>query len=220
MNMIQRVVVLLIPGLTPEILALPPFPTSATSNPNLPISIPLLSPTPVRSEGDDETDLVSSAACIPFIASTFSHACPTRAPGDQTKMHSVLSSFFTGPVTIEEKKKRDVKREQCVFDCSLFFSLHDVLIILSLSAEINKSDPMQYLLTLDQMIENDYPIPSYMAEIFQKPSGWVETPKLAENESKWKQKIYAIDCEMVSIQTAPILEWMIWISFYCPALQV
>ncbi len=73
---------------------------------------------------------------------------------------------------------------------------------------------MQYLLTLDQMIENDYPIPSYMAEIFQKPFGWVETPKPAENESKWNQKVYAIDCEMVSVQTAPILEWMIWISFY------
>ncbi|KDR67520.1 hypothetical protein GALMADRAFT_258141 [Galerina marginata CBS 339.88] len=165
-NMIQRVVALLVPGLTPDILSLPPFPTSATVNPNLPLSIPLLPSSP-------ETQ--TTAASIPFIASTFSHACPTRAPGDQTRMHSVLSSFFTGPVSGEEKKRRLTQRVQ---------------------SEINKTDPTQYLLTLEQMIENDYPIPSYMADVFEKSEGWLETPQPAENESKWKQKIYAIDCEM------------------------
>ena len=64
-------------------------------------------------------------------------------------------------------------------------------------AETNKTDPTQYLLTLEQMIENDYPIPSYMADVFEKSAGWMETPQPAENESKWNQKIYAIDCEMV-----------------------
>lgn len=103
-NMIQKVVALLIPGITPEILSLPPFPTSATANPNLPLSIPLLPPTLDR----------ATAANIPFIASTFSHACPTRAPGDQTRMHSVLSSFFTGPISGEEKKKRLVQKLQCM----------------------------------------------------------------------------------------------------------
>jgi len=67
----------------------------------------------------------------------------------------------------------------------------------TLLAEPNKTDPTQYVLTLEQMIENDYPIPSYMADVFEKPAGWVETPQPAENESKWNQKIYAIDCEMV-----------------------
>ena len=66
-----------------------------------------------------------------------------------------------------------------------------------LLAETNKTDPTQYVLTLEQMIENDYPIPSYMADVFEKPAGWVETPQPAENETKWNQKIYAIDCEMV-----------------------
>jgi len=67
----------------------------------------------------------------------------------------------------------------------------------TLLAEPNKSDPTQYVLTLEQMIENDYPIPSYMADVFEKPEGWVETPQPAEDETKWNQKIYAIDCEMV-----------------------
>lgn len=67
-------------------------------------------------------------------------------------------------------------------------------------------DPTQHLLTLEQMIENDYPIPSYMADMFQKPTGWVETPEVpkeslltekAKGEKQVKPKIYAIDCEMV-----------------------
>lgn len=95
---IQKVVTLLIPGLTPSLLALPPLPTSATANPNLPLSIPL----PDASSTD-----------IPFIASTFSHACPTRAPGEPTRMHSVLSAFFHGPVSGEEKKKRIQQRLNC-----------------------------------------------------------------------------------------------------------
>jgi len=67
----------------------------------------------------------------------------------------------------------------------------------TLLAEPNKTDPTQYVLALEQMIENDYPIPSYMADVFEKPAGWMETPQPAENETKWNQKIYAIDCEMV-----------------------
>ncbi|KAF8893593.1 hypothetical protein BD779DRAFT_1507113 [Infundibulicybe gibba] len=137
---IQKVVAVLIPGITPELLALPPLPTSATVNPNLPIPIPL-----------------SSTSGIPFIASTFSHACPTRAPGDSTRMHSVLSSFFNGPVSGEEKKKRIAQK--------------------LISEHVRVKDPSNYLLTLEQMIENDYPIPSYMAEVSQAEDGWVETPE-------------------------------------------
>lgn len=173
-NLIQRLVVLLIPGLTPDLLSLPPLPTSATSNPNLPLSIPL---PPLPTEGQ-------TINSVPFIAATFSHACPTRAPGDQTRMHSVLSTFFQGPISGEEKKRRMTQR---------------------LQAEILKDSPAQYLLTLEQMVENEYPIPSYMADIFQKPEGWVETPeppKQAEASLPSKgtmrpqQTIYAIDCEM------------------------
>lgn len=52
------------------------------------------------------------------------------------------------------------------------------------------------------MIENDYPIPSYMADVFEKPVGWLETPAPAEPSllsggPKEKAKILAMDCEMV-----------------------
>jgi hypothetical protein len=84
----------------------------------------------------------------------------------------------------------------CVFRV---FAVISALTI-SFVAEPHNADPTQYLLTLEQMIENDYPIPSYMAEIFPKSAGWVETAKPSETESKWNQKIYAVDCEMVRLQ--------------------
>lgn len=65
-----------------------------------------------------------------------------------------------------------------------------------------EKNPTLYLLKLEQMIENDYPIPSYLADVFQKPEGWVETPEpqmysLLEKQPTATAKIYAIDCEMV-----------------------
>jgi len=89
------------------------------------------------------------------------------------------------------------------FEFFLFLFLFQVFRSISIThtstvlAEPNKTDPTQYVLTLEQMIENDYPIPSYMADVFEKLAGWVETPQPAENETKWNQKKYAIDCEMV-----------------------
>lgn len=63
-------------------------------------------------------------------------------------------------------------------------------------------DPAQYELTLEQMVMNGYPIPSYMADVFEKPEGWVETPQPPESDPNVSQgilrtKVYAIDCEMV-----------------------
>ncbi|KAG8214189.1 hypothetical protein J3R82DRAFT_10978 [Butyriboletus roseoflavus] len=165
---VQKVVTLLIPGILPDFLALPPPPTSATANPNIPVAIPL--PTE------------SKKSPFPFIASTFSHACPTRAPGDHTRMYSVLGAFFQGPLSGEEKKRRIEARiaSERAFD----------------------KDPSLYLLSLQQMIENDYPIPSYMADIFDKPDGWVETPQSVSESilllphERQRSRVYAIDCEM------------------------
>lgn len=54
------------------------------------------------------------------------------------------------------------------------------------------------MLTTEQMVENDYPVPSYIAETFEKSAGWVEVPQCAEDSTQEKQRpIYAIDCEMV-----------------------
>ncbi|KAG6840115.1 hypothetical protein C0991_008905 [Blastosporella zonata] len=196
--LIQKVVTLLIPGLTHEALSLPPIPTSATVNPNIPLSIPLLPRTPDAGPPPN----------VPFIAATFSHACPTRAPGDMYRMHSVLSAFFHGPVSGEERNKRAMQR---------LYSEH-----------VKNQDPEQYLLTLEQMIENEYPVPSYMADVFEKPAGWQETPESAKQalldaidgkeKSKPKAKIYAIDCEMCLTEDGKELTRVSIIDYYTEAV--
>jgi len=60
-----------------------------------------------------------------------------------------------------------------------------------------KKDPSQHLLTVEQMVENDYPVPSYLADVFQKSDGWIETPQADADTEPEFQSVYAIDCEMV-----------------------
>jgi RNA exonuclease 1 len=59
-------------------------------------------------------------------------------------------------------------------------------------------NPAQHLLSVEQMVENDYPVPSYLADVFQKPEGWIETPQVAADDES-SHTVYAIDCEMVRI---------------------
>lgn len=118
------------PGMSPYHPITIPLPPSASASPSF--SSPLFGSTPALKADDQkrvvktlfggtkEIQVASSAPFstsatsdvkgpkLPFIARTFSHACPTRAPGDAggARMHSVLSAFFQIPVTAEEKKRR------------------------------------------------------------------------------------------------------------------
>ena len=130
---IEKVVALLIPGILPSTLVLPPLPTSATSNPNVPLSIPL----PPESNTP-----------IPFIATTYSHACPTRAPGDQTRMYSVLSESFQCQVTGEEKAKRQAMRASM---CAICIILATTLTISSCSTTCLR----QHAFVVYSIIEGD-----------------------------------------------------------------
>ncbi|KAF9067519.1 hypothetical protein BDP27DRAFT_1328740 [Rhodocollybia butyracea] len=175
-QVVPKVVVVLVPGITPDFLGIPPLPTSALRNPNLPVSIPL----PPRPDPSNP-----NAPSVPFIASTFSHACPTRAPGDLTKMHSVLSSFFSLPISGAEKKRRLEAQ------------------LKTKASESHTPNPSEYILNVEQMIENEYPIPSYMADVDnERPPGWVETPQEPQQDglSQARRKVYGIDCEMCTTE--------------------
>jgi hypothetical protein len=187
-SQVQKIVALLVPGLTPDLLSLPPPP--ATANPNLPISIParaiiisLIVRSSVAAESGGE-DPVHRDDLQPCMSNT-----GTRRPNADAQ----CAQHF-----------------QCVFLFSVFFFPFFFPFFWSISithtntllAETNKTDPTQYVLTPEQMIGNDYPMPSYMADVFEKPAGWVEMPQPKENETKWNQKIYGIDCEMVRDTTS------------------
>lgn len=108
------------PGILPDHLRITTLPINATTNPNLPVAIPLPTETGLSTKGKPVVvktlfggtkEIVperngDEIVKLPFIARTFSHACPTRAPGEALRMHSVLSAFFQGPVSSEERKRR------------------------------------------------------------------------------------------------------------------
>lgn len=91
---VRRVVCLMVPGiLTPDLgIAQPPLAT------NLPFG---LAP---PSEG-----LTSK---LPVFQSLFSHACPTKAPGERNRMHSPYQHFTTCPLTSAEKERREKARKE------------------------------------------------------------------------------------------------------------
>jgi RNA exonuclease 1 len=89
-------------------------------------------------------------------------------------MHFVLNTFFQAPVSSEEKKRRLQERIAGPYPLCSFLLIGDP----HLTAErAGKKDPAQYLLTVEQIIENDHPVPSNLADIFRKLDGWIETPQ-------------------------------------------
>ncbi len=140
---IQTVVALLVPGILPEHLNLPPIPSDAMKNPNLPLSIPLPPTSPTNNSsskpslfapGANYSQLVKSlftsslepmaqippapatqirANCsLPFLSKTFSHAIPTRAPGDANRLFSVLGAYFDVPLSRDERTRRQKAAEE------------------------------------------------------------------------------------------------------------
>ena len=133
---------------------------------------------------------------VPFIVSTFSHACPTRATGDQSRMQFVL-----GTVPSVVRRKNDASEPDWP-GCASFPTeyLPDTPLV---AERVFDEDPSLYLLSLQQITENDYPIPSYTADVFDKPDSWVDTPQpvsesiLLLPHKQQCSRAYAIDDEMV-----------------------
>jgi RNA exonuclease 1 len=71
------------------------------------------------------------------------------------------------------------------------------LIFPTTAERAGRKDPSKYLLTVEQMVENDYPVPSYLADVFKAPEGWIETPEAPIDNKSEPESVYAIDCEMV-----------------------
>ncbi|CAD6570359.1 MAG: hypothetical protein TREMPRED_005740 [Tremellales sp. Tagirdzhanova-0007] len=134
---ITHTVVLFVPGLLPEYIGLAPIPIAA----NVPFST---------------TPPVSLAEAlppnrVPTIQQLFSYGCPTRAPGDQRRLFSVMGTLLSSPLSESARKRKEAESQK--------------------QAALAKPDssPLLYLLSPNQMIDNDYRLPSYVSSS-DKPS--------------------------------------------------
>lgn len=96
---IRRVVVVMIPGIVPATLGVP-APSLAS---NMPFALTL----PPLAAGTE-----ASTSQLPIFQTLFSHACPTKAPGEKNKMHSCYQAFTTCPLTGGEKDRREKARKE------------------------------------------------------------------------------------------------------------
>lgn len=198
-NAIRGVVCVLIQGIEPPTLGLP---STSTLSDNLPQS--LLPGLPKSS--------------LPLFQKLFSHYCPTRAPGDRIKLHSVVQALLNAPIPAGEKQKRDQSRQKAN---SAFKSGGA-----SGGEAAVAPDPAQYLLDPESFSENGYIVPSYGFDIaerrirdpkgkspakldrvtvrpfeeWQRDDGCIETPQLEHEDADADRpllRILGIDCEMV-----------------------
>ncbi|GAA5973295.1 hypothetical protein JCM11641_003057 [Rhodosporidiobolus odoratus] len=168
---VRHVVALMIPGILSTDLGLAQPPLST----NLPFGLAPAS------------DNLSSK--LPVFQSLFSHACPTRAPGEKNKMHSCYQSFTTVPLTGAEKDRREKARKE--------------------RGQLQRtSDPAVYLLSRDHMLEQAYPNPSplpsplptntnprFSFEDWKRADGWIEAPYQPKKDGQ-KTRALGLDCEM------------------------
>jgi len=96
---VSHTVVLLAPGLLPSHLGLPTLPPIA--------SLPFQT-TPSALAANDGLP----PARVPIIPKLFTYGCPTRAPGDSRKLHSVLSALLQAPLPEHIKKKRAAEAQR------------------------------------------------------------------------------------------------------------
>jgi RNA exonuclease 1 len=99
------------------------------------------------------------------MAKLFSNALPTRAPGDQYRFHPAVNTFLSSVVPQKEKERRNREKQRD------FKRRVDASGAVNGLGEKDAFDPVLFLLTPNQMIENEYPIPSYFpvtVEAFMK----------------------------------------------------
>ncbi|CCO27027.1 putative exonuclease C637.09 [Rhizoctonia solani AG-1 IB] len=126
-------------------------------------------------------------------------------------MHSVLTTVLQSPISSEQKRKRLLERQQQKF---------------------SNDDPSMYILDMPDMLDNGYPVPSYLSEGLSanpesiratsswpvaaptpqtRENGWVETPQTTRDGAL---KAVAIDCEMCETEDGKVLARVCAVDFY------
>jgi hypothetical protein len=154
--------VLLVPGLTSTVLSLPPLPTSATENLHPTIAIqtprpPLFRRLPLgRSCSTLQRRSVHRKHVFLFAHRAIQPACTP-------------STRFSGPLSVTVRKETHTGAH-CWF-VSLLCSC-------TTAERTQNKNPAKYLLTIEQMAENDYP--SYLVDVFRKSEGCLKLLPMQE----------------------------------------
>ena len=99
---------------------------------------------------------------VPIINQLFTYACPTRAPGDQRKLHSVVGTLLSCPLQDSVRKKKEAEQRRMAGESPPFRTSYTELELTPALAKSDASSPLIYLLTPNQMLDNDYNLPSYI----------------------------------------------------------
>ncbi|TIA88180.1 hypothetical protein E3P99_02722 [Wallemia hederae] len=149
---------------------------------------------------------------IPVINKLYSHALPVRAPGDSQRLYSPAQHILNSPIPPPEKARQQKAAQE--------------------KAGVNlpnpaKLSPPVFLIDIDQMRDNAYPMPSWLGPDVKalpeyplplndgvhdsddldklsdeertkvQDDGWLETPKLDVYPRLNNPRVYGLDCEMV-----------------------
>lgn len=155
--------------------------------------------------------VTKSASKLPIFQKLFSHYCPTRAPGDPKKLHSVVQTLLNCQIPQAEREKKLAAK------------------LKASESSQNSHDPAVYLLSPDVFEENGYIMPDYhfdpagrvlqvdkgegTSQAWQKPQsqpferwlredGLIQTPQPDDGaggspDDVSPLRILGIDCEMV-----------------------
>lgn len=192
----------MIPGISAETLGIAPPSLSA----NMPLTLTI--PAPTEANGS------ASTSKLPIFQQLFSHACPTKAPGEKNRMHSCYQAFTNTPLTSGEKSRRDKARAESKISIrSVSFRLNRQLsfcirchAVFAEGQTEKTNDPTAYLLSSELMNEQAYPLPSPLPTVlptsgasadfflWKRADGWIEAPY---QKASGNRKVLALDCEMV-----------------------
>ncbi|EEB07871.1 ribonuclease H70 [Schizosaccharomyces japonicus yFS275] len=112
------------------------------------------------------------------FVSIFERVWPTRSPGDRFRVHSPINAFLQSPLPKHEKERRDKAAR---------------------SAAVSHS-PLNYLMPLEAMLADDYPLHPTCPGSTALPEGWVASHVGFDTELPTKPQILGLDCEMVKTE--------------------
>ncbi|KAI9621430.1 hypothetical protein H4Q26_015732 [Puccinia striiformis f. sp. tritici PST-130] len=183
---VKKMVVLMIPGITNELLGI----TKPDNTSIMPFS------------------LASKNSQLPTLQSLFSHACPTKAGGDRLRMFSCFNVFLTCPLSAMAKVKRDEDRKKSSRDA---VSMDPTTYLLSTELMIDQEYPSLHYQPpfstmarkqarakqpLPAVTEPKRPLPPFEAWQTHPQPGYVQTPIHPDLSLGRPLKILGVDCEM------------------------